>query len=167
MREIASITVRRFGAALCLGNALPHLTADDDLARLATGLHQVLLPGAPFVLQFLNYERFEVKGEKALPVTFLPDPDDPAGTIVFLRTMERREGGRVIFMPTVLRQRPDAEPPVELIASQRVEIRGWREREVAQAFRDAGFASVETFGSYQGARFDGAESRDVILVARA
>lgn len=166
MREVASLVDAPRGAALCLGNALPHLTDDDAVRRLATGLHRALLPGAPFVLQMLNYERFEAKGERALPLTFLPDPDDPEASIVFLRTMERREHDRVIFMPTILRQRPDREPPLELVASQRVEIRTWRRDQLVAAFSSAGFASVETFGSYQRVPFDPAESRDVILVAR-
>lgn len=161
MREIASLVGdRRFGAALCLGNALPHLTAHDDLHRLARGLRAVLLPDAPFVVQLLNYDRIEAKRERALPLTFLPNG------ILFLRVMEPREHGRVIFMPTILRVDSDREPPIELVASQRVEIRGWRAGEIEAAFRDEGFTSIEIFGSYQRAPFEKAESRDVILVAR-
>jgi SAM-dependent methyltransferase len=159
MREVATLAgERRFGAALCLGNALPHLTADDDLHRLARGLRAVLLPDAPFVLQLLNYDRIEAKRERALPLTFL------AGGLLFLRAMELRENRRVIFMPTILRIDTSREPPIELVASQRVEIRGWRAEEIERAFRDAGFASIELFGSYQRAPFEKTESRDVILV---
>ncbi len=158
MRNLASLVGdRRFGAALCLGNALPHLTADDDLQRLARGLREVLLPGAPFVLQLLNYDRIEAKRERALPLTFLP------GGILFLRVMELREHGRVIFMPTILRIDADREPPIEVVASQRVEIRGWRADEIEAAFGDAGFASIQLFGSYQRAPFEKTESRDVIV----
>jgi len=166
MRDLASVVDGPFGAAICIGNALPHLSGDNDLARLATGLRRVLLPGAPLLLQMLNYARFEAKKERALPINFLPDPDDEAATIIFLRTMELKDDGRVIFMPTTLRQRTDRDPPIELVASQRVEIRGWRQAQVESAFRSAGFSSIELFGSYQKAPFDPAESRDLILVAR-
>ena len=102
----------------------------------------------------------EAKRERALPLMFLPDG------IVFLRAMELRDDGRVTFMPTILRMTPDADPPMELVASQRVEIRGWRASHVTHAFQEAGFASVETYGSYGAEAFVPEESRDLIVVAR-
>jgi SAM-dependent methyltransferase len=166
MREIAALAAGPFSGAICVGNVLPHLSGEDDLRRLAGGLRQVLLPGAPFLLQLINYDRIEIKHERALPLNFLPDRDDPGSTIIFLRTMELLPDGRVIFMPTTLRQRTDRDEPVELVASQRVEIRGWRRAQIESAFRAAGFGSIEVFGTYQRAPFDPAESRDLILVAR-
>lgn len=167
MRDVSPFTGgRKFGAALCVGNALPHLTGEGDVQRMARSLRSVLLPGAPVVIQILNYERYEQKHERALPLAFLPDQDDPESTIVFLRAMELHADRRVTFMPTILRMRPDREPSMELIASQRVEIRGWRAAELVTAFRTAGFETTELFGSYQGAAFEAGESRDVIFVAR-
>jgi len=166
MRYLPNVVEDRFGAAICVGNALPHLTGEDDLHHLATGLRRVLLQGAPFLLQLINYDRIEAKKERALPLTFLADPDDPGATIVFLRTMDLLADGRVIFMPTTLRQRSDRDEPLELVATQRVEIRGWRAPQIESAFREAGFTSVDVYGSYQKAPFEPAESRDVILVAR-
>lgn len=166
LRALPDVVRERFGAALCVGNVLPHLSGADDLRSLAEGLRRVLLPGAPFLLQMINYDRIEQKKERALPLSFLRDPDDPEATIVFLRTMQLLPDGRVIFMPTTLRQRTDREEPVELIASRRVEIRGWRRSQVEDAFRAAGFASIEAHGSYQKAPFEAAESRDLILIAR-
>jgi glycine/sarcosine N-methyltransferase len=166
LRDIASVVDTSFGAAYCIGNVLPHLSEEDDLARLAAGLRRVLLPGAPFLLQMINYDRIEAKKERALPLTFLPDPDDKEATIIFLRTMDLQPGGRVIFMPATFRQRSDRDPPIELLSSRRVEIRGWRRSQIESVFRAAGFASIEALGSYQKAPFDPVESRDLILVAR-
>jgi SAM-dependent methyltransferase len=166
MCHLATIVEDRFGAAICLGNALPHLSGKRDLRDLAEGLRRVLLPGAPFVAQMINYDRIETKKERALPLTFLPDPNDPAATIIFLRTMECLPDGRVIFMPTSLRQRTDHDEPIELVSTRRVEIRGWRAAEVERTLRDAGFASIALYGSYDKAPFEAAESRDVILIAR-
>lgn len=167
MRELGALfPEERFGGAICVGNALPHLSGEGDLRRLAQGLRQVLLPGGAFVLQMINYDRIEAKKERALPLTFLPDPDNVGATIVFLRTMELLDDGRVIFMPTTLRQRSDREEPIELVATQRVEIRGWRCAGIERELRDAGFASITAYGSYQKSPFEAPESRDVILVAR-
>ena len=52
------------------------------------------------------------------------------------------------------------------MATRRVEIRGWRAAEVERTLRDAGFPSIEIYGSYQKAPFEPAESRDAIVVAR-
>jgi len=166
LRDLPAVVDTPFGAAICVGNVLPHLNGEEDLTLLAAGLRRVLLPGAPFLLQLINYDRMEIKKERALPLSFLPDPDDKDSTIIFLRTMELQPDGRVIFMPTTLRQRTDADPPIELVASRRVEIRGWRRAQIEATLRNAGFASIEALGSYQKAPFDAAESRDLILVAR-
>jgi glycine/sarcosine N-methyltransferase len=166
MRNLPSVVDCQFGAAICVGNVLPHLSGENDLALLAAGLRRVLLPNAPFLLQMINYDRIEAKKERALPLTFLPDPDDNKATIIFLRTMDLQPGGRVIFMPSTLRQRPDRDPPLELLSTRRVEIRGWRRLEIESALRDAGFTLIEALGSYQKTPFDPAESRDLILIAR-
>jgi glycine/sarcosine N-methyltransferase len=155
------------GAAVCLGNVLPHLRQPDALPRLASALREVLLPGAPVVIQLLNYDRIEAKKERALPLSFLPDRDDPAASLLFLRAMELHPDGNVTFMPTVLRVRADREVPMELVASQRVEIRGWRHHEIVAAFRAQGFDEPVLYGSYDRAPFDPKESRDLIVVASA
>ncbi|HXA19303.1 MAG TPA: class I SAM-dependent methyltransferase [Thermoanaerobaculia bacterium] len=166
IRDIASVAGTQFGAAYCIGNVFPHLREEDDLARLAAGLRRVLLPGAPFLLQMINYDRIEAKKERALPLTFLPDPDDKEATIILLRTMDLQPDCRVIFMPATFRQRSDRDPPIELLSTRRVEIRGWRRSQIDSIFRAAGFASVEALGSYLKAPFDPVESRDLILIAR-
>ncbi|MFQ5350291.1 MAG: class I SAM-dependent methyltransferase, partial [Thermoanaerobaculia bacterium] len=49
-------TDERFGAAIWLGNGLPHLE-DEALATALAELAGRLLPGGVLVLQLLNYER--------------------------------------------------------------------------------------------------------------
>jgi glycine/sarcosine N-methyltransferase len=166
MTDAVASAGRGFGAALCLGNALPHLLTDEEIRRFAASARAVVVPGGPLVVQLLNYDRIEAKKERALPLTFLRDPDDPSATIIFLRPMELRTGGRLIFMPTMLKMRSEEEPPVEVVSSRRVEIRGWRRDELAEALGAAGFGSVESWGGYDGSAFVADESRDVILVAR-
>lgn len=69
-------------------------------------------------------------------------------------------------MPTTLRQRPEDDPPVEMLSSRRVEIRTWRRSGVETALREHGFETVEVWGSYGKAPFEEDESRDLIAVAR-
>lgn len=152
-----------FGGAICLGNALPHLRAEEDLARLASGLSSRLLPGAPFLLQILSYDRIFAKNERALPVNFRPDPD---GELVFLRLMTPRDDGTVLFYPTTLLLRPGHQPAVEVKHTREVELRGWKRREVEAILEQAGFRDFTAYGGFDESPWVETESRDLILVSR-
>ncbi len=151
-----------FGGALCLGNALPHLLTDDDLRRFAAGLRERLLPGAPLILQLLNYDRIFTANERHLPINVRPDPD---GEIVFLRLMTPQPDGTVLFYPTTLHLRPGREPAVEVKHSREVHLRGWKRAEVEACLDQEGFHLREAFGGFDGEPWE-ESSRDLLLVAR-
>jgi SAM-dependent methyltransferase len=163
LADVGVLVEGQFAGAICLGNTLPHLTTPDALARLFRGLRARLQPGAPFVLQLLNYERIFATKQRFLPLTLRPSDD---GTLVFLRLMDPRADGHIVFSPTVLRYRPDAEPSVVLEQSERVELRGWTRAEVESGLAEAGFAAREVFGSMEFGPYVAGESQDVIVVAR-
>lgn len=163
LRELDELVEGRFGGAICLGNTLPHLDGEEDLARFGLALAEVLEPGAPLLLQILDYDRIHDEGIRALPVNVRPDDD---GEIVFLRLMEALPDGRVLFFPSTLRLRPGQDPPLSLERSREVSLRGWRRREVESALTEAGFAIERVLGGFDGAAFDSASSRDLVLVAR-
>ncbi len=152
-----------FGAAICVGNTLPSIRTRDGLVRLLAGLRSRLLPGGVFVLQLLNYEKILATRQRYLPLTLRPAAD---GMLVFVRLMEPREGGDMVFAPTVLRYRPDADPPVTLQASERVEIHGWTRPELDDLLGQAGFNERDWYGSVAFAPYVPGESADLILVAR-
>ena len=153
----------RFGGAVCLGNTLPHLASREALDGFFRGLRRRLDPGAPVLLQLLNYQRIFERGERYLPLNFRPDDE---GEIVFLRLMEAQEDGGVLFFPTTLKLEPDREPPVTVVTSRRVELRGWRVGEIAEALDAAGFGERELYGAFDQSAFDPAASHDLIVVAR-
>ncbi|HYU33680.1 MAG TPA: class I SAM-dependent methyltransferase [Thermoanaerobaculia bacterium] len=162
MRDLGRSVEGSFGGALCLGNALPHLLTDDDLRRFATGLREHLLPGAPLILQILNYDRIFAGNERSLPLNFRSDPE---GEIVFLRLMTPQPDGTVLFYPTTLHLRPGHEPAVEVRHTREVHLRGWRREEVEAALERAGFSEREAFNGFDGGAWE-ATSRDLLLVAR-
>ena len=164
LRNLEEVVDGSFGGAICLGNTLPHLRTEEDLARVAAGLRSRLLPGAPFLLQILNYDRIFAKNERALPVNFRPDPE---GELVFLRLMEPREDGTVLFFPTTLLLRPGHQPPIEVKHAREVELRGWKRREVEAVLERAGFRDFTAWGGFDGSAWEETESRDLILVSRA
>ena len=163
MADVERLTVGSFGAALCLGNTLPHVRDMETLARFLAGLRARLLPGAPFVLQILNYERIFGTQQRFLPLNFRTEDDEQ---IVFLRLMQLRPDGMVVFTPSTLRYRPDGEPPLEVVASRNVLLRGWTQPDLDAALGAAGFARRTLFGTVGEVPFVPLESVDCVIVAR-
>lgn len=164
IRRVDTLLDDTFDGAISLGNTLPHLLETADLERLFSGLRRRLRPGASLLIQMLNYERILERGERHLPLNFRPD-DDGKGEIVFLRLMEPRDDGTMLFFPSTLRWRPDEDPPLEVVASKRVRLRAWMPDEIEAGLAGAGFADRRRLGGFDESPFEPAESRDLLVVA--
>lgn len=163
LAEVGELVSGELGGALCLGNMLPHVAERERLARGFTGLRQRLAPGAPLLLQILNYEKIFAAGQRHLPLSFREHDGE---TVVFLRLMDPRPDGTVLFNPTTLRYRPGEEPPVEVAASKNVRLRGWRRGEIEDLLEAAGFRHRRLYGGMQGEPYEDLVSSDLVVVAR-
>ncbi len=152
-----------FGGAICLGNTLPSLRTVDALLRMLRALRRLLLPGGTLAVQLLNYEKIFAVGQRHLPLT-LRDTTD--GTLVFLRLMDPRPGGDLVFSPAVLKYRPDAQPSLVLQASERVEVHGWTRPELDRLLEESGFHDREFYGSVTFAPYSNTDSSDLVVLAR-
>lgn len=152
------------GAAICLGNTLVHLTESRDLELAFESVARILAPSGVLVFQILNYERIRAQGIRYLPLNFRED--DSGKEIVFLRLIEPLEGGRVRFCPSTLRYDPDADPPLEVVQSKIVELRGWTCDELLPRLETAGFDVEEVNGDMEGGAFEADASNDLVVVAR-
>jgi SAM-dependent methyltransferase len=161
--DVGAIELPAAGAAVCLGNTLPHL-GDGDLRRLAQGLAAKLLPGAPLVIQVLNYERLRAKNIRHLPLNFRAADD--GGEVIFLRLVDVKSDGTVTFTPTTLHYRPNQDPPVEVVQSRTLRLHAWTWVEISDVFSAAGFERSQLFGGFDGSPFNPAESSDLIAVIR-
>lgn len=179
-----------FGLALCLGNMLPHVGDDASLARLLGAAHAMLLPGGRLLVQLLNYRRILERGERSLPIDVRPAParegapsapgapgapsapspahtgDDPRREIVFVRLMRDAGAGRILFFPTTLELDPDADEPVRVVSSRRVDLRAWTHDDLVPRLAAAGFGDVTFHGDMTGGPFVPLESKDLVFVAR-
>jgi SAM-dependent methyltransferase len=151
-----------FGLAICLGNMLPHLAKDTDLAHFLASLHDVLLPDGLLLIQILNYEGIFATGKRCLPVNLRPGDDGKE--IVFLRLMSPAADGRVLFFPATLELDPDAEEPLTVTMTRRVELRAWTRADLAPALTAAGF-DVVFHGDMAGGEFVLEDSADLVVVA--
>lgn len=163
LSRIQEIVDGRFGGAICLGNTLPHIRKRSQLRTLFSGLRAKMEPGAPLIVQLLNYERIFERGERYLPLNFRTDGDE---TIVFLRLMELQEDGQVLFFPSTLKLVPGCDPPLEVKSAKEVRLRGWRAGELEEALEVAGFCQRQLLGGFAEEPFEPLGSRDLILVAK-
>lgn len=161
--HVESVVSGQFGGAICLGNTLVHITDHATLVALLTGVRKVLMPGAPLVLQVLNYERLVHTGQRCLPLTFIQDDE---GEAIFLRVMTHKPGGGVIFTPAMLRYRPDGDPALEVMTAHNVPLHGWTRAELESALQAAGFLSRQLYGTMADVPYVDHESSDVVIVAR-
>ena len=153
-----------FGAAICVGNTLPHLCEEAEVRAYFSGLAGRLAPGAPFLLQLLNYDRILARGERTFPVVLRPGEGEDGDT-VFLRLMTHHGDGRLTFTPANLRYRPGTATPLELVAAHDVALRGWRRAEVEDLLKAARFTVVECLGTMSGDAWSPTSS-DLVIVAR-
>jgi SAM-dependent methyltransferase len=156
-------TDERFGAAIWLGNGLPHLEA-GELAATLGGLARRLVSGGVLLLQLLNYERIRRQGIRHLPLNFRDDPEG-SGEIVFLRLMTLDGPRHVRFNPMSLALRPGTEPPVELKSVREVRLRTWTAPELEAALAGAGFEVRSLHGDMTGGDYRAESSSDLVMTA--
>ena len=162
LAELGATVTGPFGGAISLGNGLPHLHA-PEMERFLRGLAPLLLPGAPVLFQLLNYDRILDGKVTSLPLNVR---EDEAERVVFLRLMDPRPDGTVLFNPTTLRWRPGAEPPVEVVTGKNVLLKGWRRAELEEALSAAGFRVSEVLGGMRHEPWDAATASDTVVLAR-
>jgi SAM-dependent methyltransferase len=150
------------GGAICVGNTLPHLCEEAELRAFFSGLTQCLAPGAPILLQLLNYDRILDRSERTFPLVFRPGEAGGDET-VFLRLMTHHGGGRLTFTPANLRFCPDSESPLEVISAQKISLRGWRRVELEVLAEATGLRVREVFGTMTGEAWS-ATASDLVLV---
>lgn len=166
LTELAGRVELGQGGAICVGNTLPHLCEEAEVRAFFSGLAQCLAPGAPFLLQLLNYDRILDRGERTFPVVLRPGEADGEET-VFLRLMTHHGGGRLTFTPANLRFRPDSLSPLEVISAQTVSLRGWRRAELETLAQGTGWRVREVFGTMTGEAWSATASDLVLVLERA
>lgn len=164
MEDLAELSSDKFGAVLCLGNALPSLD-DSQMDRLVAAIATQLRPGGVFLTQLLDYTPILAGTKRALPVTVRPSDD--GGESVFVRIYAPDpEPGWVQFLPTTLRLRADGGSPLEVSSAHRIRHRGWVAEELEARLSANGLGDVRRFGALDGSAYEPGRSSDLVLVAR-
>ncbi len=127
-----------FDGLLCLGNTLVHLTQKDVLAQFLSDMRSLLLmPLGIGIIQILNYNRILDENIRSLPVIETPN-------LRFTRTYET--DGDLLQFHTYLEIKKTG-----AIIANTTPLLPLRTHELKEFLLNAGFTSVDFFGSFSGA----------------
>ena len=141
----------KFGAALCLGNTLPHVSPASVPAFFSMIRH-LLCPGAPFILQTLNYSHPDVRPGFAFPSI------KSAGFRFDRRYEAGKTPGTLSFVTTLAGGTSSSTDTTTLNVLKPEMISYW--------LRGAGFKDIETWSGWDRSRFDPVNDLYVVTVAR-
>ena len=141
-----------FDAALCLGNTLAHVEGPDALVEILRQARAVLAEDGFFIAQILNYDRIIAKNVTELP---LVDTEN----VVFRRRYDWRDG-RMHFVTDLELKNGGGSYRNDIV------LRPIRRCELDHALAEAGFGTVDHYGSYAGEDY-GPESFHLIVRAHA
>ncbi len=164
LQDVSILFEKHFGAAICLGNTLVHLTAEEDLRRALAGVAEILEANGVLLFQILNYEPVFEGTVRYLPLNFRQEEE--GGEAIFLRLMEPLEEDRVRFCPSTLKYDPESESPLQVIRSRRVELKGWRRKHLLPLLASVGLRVEGIHGDMEAGEFLPLRSQDLVIVAR-
>jgi len=160
--QLESSVTGRYGAVISLGNTLAGITREEEIRSL---FHQVavkLLPGGIFLFQILNYEKIRTQDVRNLPLNFIQE--DSGGETIFLRLMKYHDDGMVDFCPTILAYDPGRNPPLTIVQSRLIRLRGWTRPQLQPMLEDIEF-KVTCYGSIKPSPYRAADSPNLVIVA--
>jgi glycine/sarcosine N-methyltransferase len=142
-----------FDGVFCMGNSLPHLSGDEEIARALKRFYDVLRPGGMLFIQILNYDRIMARREIVQNVrenngtTYIRYTTFGENDILFhLQSNTRIEGHEEITHRTI---RLNPVRPSRLLA----------------LLEEAGFSRRRIFGSISLEDFDAEKSNDCVIQA--
>lgn len=159
--ELAGVFGRgTFDALLCLGNSLPHLLSDPELAAALDDFAACLRPGGLLLIQNRNFDAVltrrqrwmepQAHRENQTEWLFMRFYDfDPDGLITFNMITLRREGAGAWTQGVTLTR-----------------LRPLRQADLVAALGAAGFADLTCYGDMAGAPFDPETSGNLVIAAR-
>ena len=164
LKEVSTLVNRSFGAAICLGNTLVHLTERAELEKTFTSLAKILETNAIFLFQILNYEPIFEGRVRYLPINFRRDKDGKEA--IFLRIMEPLSKGWINFCPSTLQYDAMSDPPLQIVKSRTIKLRGWRRKDLEPLLEHSGFQIESIHGGMEFEAFQTLESQDLVVITR-
>jgi glycine/sarcosine N-methyltransferase len=125
-----------FDTVICFGNTLVHLLSDEDIREFVHAAYRILVPEGRLTIQILNYQHIFDDQIKSLPII-----DNEF--IKFERNYGFTEGFDLIDFKTKLTVKSNGQE-----IENSVKLYGIRKDRLQEILENAGFSSVEFFGSF-------------------
>ena len=135
MRQLGEIPETGFDAIICMDNALPHLTSDDQLARAAAQIRAKLRTNGVFLASIRDYNRLIVERPSAQGPVFYSDAGRRRIVFQLWDWMDER---RYTFHIYVTRDTPAGWQTQHGVAEYRAVLR----EELTGTLEGAGFVNV-------------------------
>jgi len=155
MQELADRVTDPHDAVLCMGNSLPHLLTDEDLAAAMDSFRRMLRDGGLLAVQILNYHSILADRERIVGV-------NRSGRRLYVRFYDfLAELVRFnILVVDLSLDRPGH-------ALHSTTLRPYTHDQLAGALGRHGFDDVQAFGDLQFGPFDPQTSDMLLITARA
>jgi glycine/sarcosine N-methyltransferase len=149
-----------FDSLLCLGNSLPHVLTEGELAKALEDFAACLRPGGLLIIQNRNFDAVLAEKQRWMEPQSHQSQD---GEWVFVRFYEFRQDGIIDFYILTLQRQPGGGWGQTVRVTQ---LYPQRKAGLVRALGMAGFSQIELFGGLNGAPFNHAESGNLVILAR-
>jgi SAM-dependent methyltransferase len=148
-----------FDALLCLGNSLPHLTSEAELAAALQDFARLLRPEGLLMVQNRNFDLVMADRERWMEPQYHQEDNKEW---LFLRFYDYEPDGLINFNVVTL-YREDQSPWKQQVSS--TPLRPILHTELVQALGAAGFYKVACYGDMAGSTYKPLSSGNLIVVS--
>jgi cyclopropane fatty-acyl-phospholipid synthase-like methyltransferase len=156
MQALPETAAGPFDLAVCMGNSVPHLLGEADLAAFFGGVAWRLASGGWLAVHQLNYDRVLGNAQRIVGITRSED-----GLREYVRFYD--------FLDQTLRfnvlEIDHADEQISHTLNSTT-LRPWRAQNLIDGMEQAGFTDIEAFGGLDMSEFNLAASDTVLLLAR-
>jgi SAM-dependent methyltransferase len=158
--ESATALPAEFGAAFCLGNALPGLSAEGQLLAALRGVANALRPGGIFLTQNLNYD---LRWQQRISQFPLLTGETPREEILLVKVAEYHVNHINFHAIFLAREKPTGKWQAHTRASRQIPL---FQKLLTDLATQAGLGDFRFWGDFARTPFELEGSHDLIVAAR-
>jgi SAM-dependent methyltransferase len=148
-----------FDALLCLGNSLPHVLTDEELAAALIDFAACLRPGGLLLIQNRNFDAVLQQRERWMEPQSNREGD---AEWLFLRFYDYEPEGLIRFNIITLHRSGQGAWQQQVTSTQLYPL---RQAELVGALQSAGFGQIESYGSMSGGPYELKSSGNLVITA--
>lgn len=154
--DLAERLPQTFDAVLCIGNSLPYVVDDHKLGSSLEGLWSRVAPGGFLLVQFKNFEKLRVSGQRFLPLAWSDSPHET----VALRMYDFEED--TVLFNVILLKRIDSDWQMQ---TQATRLKTYAARDIVPLLHALGARTTDVHGSLKFDDYDAHNSDDIVVLA--